>query len=88
MRFKRLKFRTGLEDLAPKTTAPLINCPVLQIHGKKDSLVSYKRALKVFDALKTTKEFWLVEDGGHVRCHEIAGAKYLQEISKFLNKYF
>ena len=87
LRFKRLKFHTGLEDLAPKTTAPLINCPVLQIHGKKDSLVSYKRALLVFDALKTTKELWLVDDAGHIRCHEIAGTKYLEEISKFLEKY-
>jgi len=88
LRFKRLKFRTGLEDLSPKTSAPLIDCPVLQIHGKNDHLVSYKRALRVFDALKTTKELWLVEGAGHTRCHEIASIEYLEEISKFLEKYF
>ena len=88
LRFKRLKFRTGLEDLSPKTSAPLINCPVFQIHGKNDHLVPYKRALRVFDEVKTTKELWLVEGAGHTRCHEVAGIKYLQEISKFLTKYF
>lgn len=88
LRFKRLKFRTGLEELSPKTSAPLIKCPVLQIHGKNDHLVSYKRALRVFDAVKSTKELWLVESAGHTRCHEIAGPKYLDEISKFLEKYF
>ncbi|MBO4707064.1 MAG: alpha/beta fold hydrolase [Elusimicrobiaceae bacterium] len=88
LRFKRFKFHTGLEDLSPKTSAPLIACPVLQIHGKNDRLVSYKRALRVFDAIKCTKELWLVEEAGHTRCHEVAGAKYLQEISKFLEKYF
>ncbi len=88
LRFKRLKFRTGLEDLSPKTSAPLIACPVLQVHGEKDSLVPYKRALQVFDAIKSTKELWLVKGAGHVRCHEISGQKYLQEISKFLAKYF
>lgn len=88
LRFKRLKFRTGLEDLSPKTSAPLIDCPVLQIHGKNDHLVSYKRALRVFDNVKSAKELWLVEGAGHTRCHEIAGIEYLQEISKFLEKYF
>ena len=88
LRFKRLKFRTGLEDLSPKTTAPLITCPVLQIHGQKDRLVPYKNALCVFDAIKSVKELWLVEGAGHTRCHEIAGPKYLQEISRFLSKYF
>ena len=88
LRLKRLKFHIGLEELSPKTSAPLIDCPVLQIHGKKDSLVPYKRALRVFDAIKSTKELWLVEEAGHIRCHEIAGPKYLQEISKFLGKYF
>ena len=88
LRLKRLKFRTGLEDLSPKTSAPLISCPVLQIHGKKDSLVPYKRALRVFDSIKTTKELWLVEGAGHIRCHEVTGPKYLEEISQFLERYF
>ena len=61
---------------------------MLQIHGKEDRLVSYKRALNVFDAIKSTKELWLVEEAGHTRCHEVAGVKYLQEISRFLEKYF
>ena len=88
LRFRRLKFRIGLEDLSPQSTAPFIKCPVLQIHGKKDSLVPYKIALKLFDTIKTQKELWLVEGAGHIRCHEFAGPKYLEELDNFLNKYF
>ncbi len=86
--FRRLKFRIGLEDLAPKNTAPFIKCPVLQIHGKRDNLVRYERALMLFDIIKTQKELWLVENAGHIRCHEVAGAQYLEVINKFLSKYF
>ena len=88
LRFKRMKFKIGLEELSPKNTAPLLECPVLQIHGKNDKLVHYSKALQVFDAIKTEKEFWLVDNAGHIRCHEAAGPKYMEEISKFLNKYF
>ena len=88
LRFKRLKFRIGLEDLSPKNTAPFIKCPVLQIHGKKDNLVPYERALMLFDIIKPYKTFWLVEGAGHIRCHEVAGTKYLEEFTKFLNKHF
>jgi len=88
LRFKRLKFRIGLEDLSPKNTAPFIKCPVLQIHGKKDNLVPYDRALMLFDIIKPYKIFWLVEDAGHIRCHEIAGPKYLETITNFLEQHF
>lgn len=88
LRFRRLMFGIGLEELAPKTTTAKITCPVLQIHGKKDRLVSYKMALQVFDALKCNKEFWLVNNAGHISCQEAAGIKYEQEITKFWDKYF
>lgn len=88
LRFRRLKFRIGLEDLSPKSTAPFIKCPVLQIHGKKDNLVPYKIALKLFDSINTQKELWLVEGAGHIRCYEIAGSQYEEELNNFLNKYF
>lgn len=88
LHLKRLKFKIGLEDFAPKNSVPLIECPVLQIHGQKDYLVPYKLALQLFDCLKTKKEFWLAENGGHISCYKKEPEKYQQTISKFLEKYF
>ena len=88
LRIKRIKLKIGLEDYAPRNSAPLIDCPVLQIHGKNDHLVPYKIALQVFDSLKNNKELWLVENGGHITCADRASVQYKETVSKFLNKYF
>ena len=86
--FKRLKFKIGLEDFAPKNSVPLIKCPVLQIHGRKDYLVPYKLALRLFDCLNTKKEFWLAETGGHTSSYKKEPVKYRKTVESFLEKYF
>lgn len=88
LRLRQLKFKIGLEDFSPKNSVPLIECPVLQIHGQKDHLVPYKLALQLFDILNTKKEFWLSENGGHISSYKKEPQKYKETISKFLSKYF
>lgn len=88
LRIKRLKYKIGLEDFSPKNSIPLIKCPVLQIHGKKDRLVPYKLALHLFDCLNTKKEFWLAQTGGHTSSYKREPAKYKETITTFLAKYF
>ena len=88
LRIKRLKFKIGLEDFAPKNSVPLITCPVLQIHGQKDYLVPYKLALLLFDCLNTKKEFWLAETGGHTSSYKKEPVKYRKTVESFLEKYF
>ena len=88
LRIRQLKFKIGLEDFSPKNSVPLIECPVLQIHGQKDHLVPYKLALQLFDILNTKKEFWLAENGSHISTYKKEPEKYRETISTFLTKYF
>ena len=88
LRIKKLKYKIGLEDFSPKNSVPLIKCPVLQIHGKRDRLVPYKLALRLFDCLNTKKEFWLAQTGGHTSSYKREPEKYKETITNFLKKYF
>lgn len=50
-----------------------VRCPVLSIHGAKDTLVPPERGRALFDASPGPKEWWLVEGAGHNDVIDTAG---------------
>ena len=64
--------KTDEEELALARTLTLegvaekITCPLLVIHGGKDTVINVRDAQKIYDAASGPKKFHLLEDGNHV----------------------
>lgn len=44
--------------------------PLVVIHGKKDEVVSYELGEEVFELAKEPKEFWPVDEAGHIQAFQ------------------
>lgn len=47
-----------------------VECPLLVIHGKMDTITPYQEAVKIYEAARCPKEILLFEDGNHL-CHNL-----------------
>lgn len=62
---------------------PSIECPLLVIHGTDDQVLSPEFGLEVFEAARSPKEFWSVEQAGHNDIVHTAGAEYGRRLTRF-----
>lgn len=60
-----------------------VKCPILFIHGKNDSLISFWHGEKLFAAANEPKTFYAVENADHNDVSQIAGKNYFETIQKF-----
>ena len=61
-----------------------VKCPVLIIHGTKDSVIPYRHGKELFELANEPKRFISVEDANHNDLVFVMGAeRYLKEIEEF-----
>jgi uncharacterized protein len=65
--FQPLPYLVLSDKYAPGADIAKINSPLLVIHSKADSVISVKLGEAVFNAAAEPKEYWLLENGGHIR---------------------
>lgn len=60
-----------------------VNCPVLFIHGKKDSLIPFWHAAQLFDKTNEPKSALWIDEGNHNNIYLIGKKVYLEKIRDF-----
>ena len=61
-----------------------INCPVLVMHGKEDKTIPFSHGEKLFAAAPTPKLSLWVDNAGHNDFLSIAGERYSQSLTEFV----
>jgi uncharacterized protein len=63
-----------------------ISCPVLVIHGERDSLIPTRLGRALYEAAREPKEWLAVPGAGHNDVPEVGGREYLRKIDEFLRR--
>ncbi len=61
-----------------------IDCPVLVIHGRNDSVISFSHGKELFSKANEPKQKLWVDGAGHNNLLSVAGKKYGQALGDFL----
>jgi fermentation-respiration switch protein FrsA (DUF1100 family) len=61
-----------------------IRCPVLLIHGKKDSLIPFWHAEQLFASANEPKSSLWLDDGDHNNIFSVGKTEYLEKIRHFI----
>jgi dipeptidyl aminopeptidase/acylaminoacyl peptidase len=79
----RLRVRfPSVESAVAEMTAP-----VLFIHGRADSKISYRQAYTLYSLAREPKEIWIVNDARHNEAIRVAGAEYRRRVGDFLDRH-
>lgn len=62
-----------------------VKCPILIIHGTKDTLIPFWHSEKLLEKANEPKTFYVVENAGHNDLVYVAGNRYFEEIKQFSN---
>jgi len=62
---------------------PLLNTPLLLIHGEADTVVPFSMSQRLFHLAPKPKMFLAIPDAGHSNCYEIGAPHYQQTWQKF-----
>lgn len=69
-----------------KSKMARIFCPVLSIHGGRDSIIPPALGRALFEAAKEPKSWFLIPDANHNDLPWVGGKVYLEGIQKFLER--
>ena len=70
-----------------KSKMAKIFCPVLSIHGGRDSIIPPALGRALFEAAREPRSWYLIPDANHNDLPWIGGKAYLEEIQGFLEHY-
>ena len=65
---------------------PKISCPVLVIHGERDSMIPIRLGRALYDAAREPKEWLAVPGAGHNDVPDVGGKEYLRKIDDFVRR--
>ena len=60
-----------------------IHCPILFIHGKRDSVIRFTHGESLYQAAKPPKDFLWIDEAGHNNLFHLARQAYLQKLNDF-----
>ncbi len=63
---------------------PLIQVPVLAIHGDADEIVPFDLGKKVFDTANQPKSFYTIKGAGHNDTYVVGGQEYFRRLQNFI----
>jgi uncharacterized protein len=69
----------------PFDWAQRIRCPVLLIHGKNDWRVLPEHSVRLFQAITSRKDLWLVEGAGHTQAFARHLHEYVRRVKEFVD---
>jgi pimeloyl-ACP methyl ester carboxylesterase len=77
----------SIDEVVPERSARAITQPVLLIHGDADNKINIKYAYRILENLHSTKELYIVHNGGHENLSQIGGEEYHNHIRQFFAKW-
>ncbi|NLK75497.1 MAG: alpha/beta hydrolase [Clostridiales bacterium] len=75
------------QDVSPIRAVRRTNVPILFIHGKNDHYVPTKMSVNMYQAKKSSKELYLVENAGHGENCLVNPEEYKKRLERFLRAY-
>lgn len=63
-----------------------VDCPILLIHGDRDTVVPLSVGERLFDLIEGDKEFYVVKGADHNAQHIAGGKEYWTRIENFINR--
>ncbi|MBD1861247.1 MULTISPECIES: alpha/beta hydrolase [Trichocoleus] len=60
-----------------------IQCPILIVHGTADEIIPFQHGEQLFQAARSPKQSFWVEDANHDDLVEVAGPRYAQQLQAF-----
>lgn len=84
------KLRAGfyINEVSPRKGAINSKTPILFIHGDEDNFVPTSMSLQMYDKRIDSKELYLCKGAKHAVSCNMDRIRYLEEITKFLDKYY
>lgn len=76
-----------LEALDPINRIGTLTAPVLLVAGTLDKHTTQAEAERLYAAIQSPKELWIVEGAGHYNMHTYAGRTYEARILEFLSSH-
>jgi fermentation-respiration switch protein FrsA (DUF1100 family) len=80
------RFVRGLTKNKLDTVGKLgrVGCPVLVVHGDRDSIIPVEQGRKLFDAAPARKRLEIVRGAGHNDLSIVGGEKYIDALAEFI----
>lgn len=63
---------------------PRVRCPVLVVHGDRDSIIPSTQGHRLFDAAPEPKRLLIIEGAGHNDLSNVGGEKYIDTLAEFV----
>jgi fermentation-respiration switch protein FrsA (DUF1100 family) len=60
-----------------------VRCPVMVIHGDRDSIIPYRFGKQVYDAAPEPKSMWTINGGDHNDMHQAGAAQFVARLRAF-----
>ncbi len=70
-----------------KALEKMVSCPILFVHGQRDSYVRYNQAEILYQAAGQPKELWIVPAAKHNQCVVVAPEEYAARTIAFFRKH-
>jgi pimeloyl-ACP methyl ester carboxylesterase len=86
MRFAQPKLGRRFPSVR-KALAKMVSCPILFIHGQRDSYIRYSQAHILHDTAVEPKALWIVPNAKHNQSVVVAPAEYAARSIAFFRKY-
>ena len=80
------RFVTGLmkNKLDTVSKLPRVRCPVLVVHGDRDTIIPVAHGQKLFDAAPEPRRLIIIERAGHNDLSIVGGGKYIDSLAEFM----
>ncbi len=69
--------------VAPIEDVKKIHCPILFVHGTKDTFIDVGYSKQLFDAAPQPKQILLIDEAGHNDVWEVGSARYQETLADF-----
>lgn len=78
------RVQVAASALRPIVDIAAMTSPLFIVSGTRDTQTPPAETRRIFDAVRASKAFWLVEGAAHENLHAFAGAEYEQRVGGFL----
>ena len=85
---RQLHRRLGVDakQLRPIEGMQALHCPVFVIGGSEDRRTTVTDSMRMLDAAKTSKSFWIVDGASHENFYAYSPAEYEKRVLGFIEK--
>ncbi|PWT93932.1 MAG: hypothetical protein C5B54_01055 [Acidobacteria bacterium] len=82
----RLFHKFNVPSVEPAKSVESVRCPILMIHGTRDTRIPVHHAIDIYEKAKEPKELWIVENVGHLGAYMMRPQEYKERVLDFFRQ--